>query len=123
MEKYNYYAAVAEDVRDYITENAITLKDYEDADELKEYLQEQLWTHDSVTGNGSGSYIFNTWTAEEYLCHNWDLLQEAYEGFGYNGIPKNFTPEGADVTIRCYLLEGAIAEVVNELEGKEESND
>lgn len=54
MEKYNYQKAVADDVRDYIEENGITLKDYKDADELKEFLQNELWTADSVTGTGRG---------------------------------------------------------------------
>lgn len=56
---YNYMNAMAEDIRDYITEN-INREDYtEDRDGLEEYLNDTLWTEDSVTGNASGSYTFN----------------------------------------------------------------
>ena len=76
-----------------------------------------LWVDDGVTGNGSGSYYFNTWKAEEALCHNWDLLAEACEEFGQD-IGEAFKQgvEACDVTIRCYLLGQAIAAALDELE-------
>lgn len=60
MEKYDYLSAVTADVKDYINDN-VFLSDYENADELKDKLQDELWTVDRVTGNGSGSYTFNAW--------------------------------------------------------------
>ena len=78
MEKYDYLSAVESDVREYI-ENNVNFHDYSDLDEMKEDLNEKLFVEDSVTGNASGSYTFNTWKAEEYLCHNLDLLAEANE--------------------------------------------
>lgn len=81
MEKYDYLSAVESDVREYI-ENNVNFHDYSDLDEMKEDLNEKLFVEDSVTGNASGSYTFNTWKAEEYLCHNLDLLAEANEEFG-----------------------------------------
>lgn len=103
-EKYNYRKAVLEDVRNYI-ENEIKLKDFRDLDDLRDYLNDTLWLDDSVTGNGSGSYTFSTWKAEENLCHNLDLLGEAMEKFGCRpGDLMENGPEWADVTIRCYLL-------------------
>lgn len=81
MEKYDYLSAVESDVREYI-ENNVNFHDYSDLDEMKEDLNEKLFVEDSVTGNASGSYTFNTWKAEEYLCHNLDLLAEANEAFG-----------------------------------------
>lgn len=66
---YDYYEAMREDVREYI-ENEIDFSEFDSMEELEEKLNEDLWTVDSVTGNGSGSYTFNTYEAEENICHN-----------------------------------------------------
>lgn len=121
MEKYDYLTAVTEDVKDYINEN-INFADYENAEDLKEKLQDELWTVDSVTGNGSGSYTFNAWKAEENICHNLDLIQDMQKEFG--GEVDFMDPEGTDVSIRCYLLPQAINAAVDELwEEPEEEED
>ena len=73
MERYDYLEAVKEDVKNYIEENDIKVTS-ENRDELEEQLNDDLFCDDSVTGNASGSYTFNTWQAEENLCHNLDLL-------------------------------------------------
>lgn len=114
---YDYREAVKDDVRNYIAEN-ITIEAYKgQRDELEEMLNEDLWTADSVTGNGSGSYTFSAWEAEENLCHNLDLLEEALDEFGSNkGYLLEEGAEAADVTIRCYLLSSAISEVLDEYE-------
>ena len=114
MEKYNYYQAVKEDVLNYIKENEIVITE-ENSEEVEGQLNEDCWISDSVTGNASGSYTFNTWQAEENLCHNWDLLSEALQEFGCD---INFIERGAeacDVTIRCYLLSQCIAEAIDEI--------
>lgn len=103
MEKYDYLSAVESDVREYI-ENNVNFHDYSDLDEMKEDLNEELFVDDSVTGNASGSYTFNAWKAEEYLCHNLDLLAEANEEFGGSSDILSDGAEMCDVTIRCYLL-------------------
>lgn len=113
MEKYNYFAAVCEDIRDYIKSEGITVNS-ENRDEIEERLNDELFVNDSVTGNASGSYTFNTWRAEENLCHNFDLLREACEAFG-SDIDILDSPEGADVTIRCYLLPNCIGTVLDEI--------
>lgn len=114
---YNYMEAVADDVRDYI-ENEIDLTEWKgNRDGLEEKLNDDLWVCDSVTGNASGSYYCNSWKAEEALAHNWDLLAEALTEFGQDGtdvLKKG--AEAMDVTIRCYLLGQAIAEVLDDLE-------
>lgn len=120
MEKYNYYEAMKADVTDYIRNN-IDLSDYEDRDEAEEALHDELWTADSVTGNGSGSYTFSTYKAEENLCHNLDLLAEACEEFGSDMDILKSGAEACDVTIRCYLLGQTIAEVLDEMESNEET--
>lgn len=113
--EYDYIEAMKEDIEQYI-EDKITLSDYADRDELEEYLNDTLWTEDNVTGNASGSYTFNTYTAEKYICHNLDLLADAMEGFGCEENPAEKGAEWCDVTIRCYLLGQAIAEVLDDME-------
>jgi len=112
---YNYMEAMTEDIREYIN-NEITLSDYSDRDELEEHLNETLWIEDSVTGNASGSYTFSTYQAEEYICHNLDLLTEAVKEFGCDENVLEKGAEWCDVTILCYLLGQAIAEVLDDLE-------
>lgn len=114
MEKYDYLSAVESDVREYI-ENNVNFHDYSDLDEMKEDLNEKLFVDDSVTGNASGSYTFNTWKAEEYLCHNLDLLAEANEEFGGSSDILSNGAEMCDVTIRCYLLGQAIENVAPDM--------
>lgn len=114
MEKYDYLSAVESDVREYI-ENNVNFHDYSDLDEMKEDLNEKLFVEDSVTGNASGSYTFNTWKAEEYLCHNLDLLAEANEELGGSSDILSDGAETCDVTIRCYLLGQAIENVAPDM--------
>lgn len=113
---YDYKEAVKEDVLQYIRDE-VELSAFDDMEELEEHLNETLWIEDSVTGNASGSYTFSIWEAEENLCHNFDLLAEAAAEFG-ESLDKVLEDgaEAADVTIRCYLLAGAIAEALEEIE-------
>lgn len=110
--KYDYYKNVKEDVKEYIKENygkdEIEGLDYD-------ALYDEMWTADSVTGNGSGSYTFNTWEAEENICHNLDLAAEAYENFGYDGVKFEDGAEAIDVTIRCYVLGQVLNDALDEL--------
>lgn len=119
MNKYDYYEAVLTDVKDWMAYEVEYIKEAgcADREDLEEWLHDTLWTTDGVTGNGSGSYTFNTWTAEENLCHNLDLLGEALAEFGCNiSYLEEKGAEACDVTIRCYLLSGAISEALDELE-------
>ena len=121
MEIYDYREAVREDVLDYIRDE-VNLDEWRgNRDGLEEWLNDHLWTVDSVTGNGSGSYTFNTWKAEENLCHNWDLLAEALDELGSKTDILKQGAEALDVTIRCYLLGQAIAdELEDDLQEVEE---
>lgn len=117
---YDYREAVYNDVYDKVTEmlaeGTLDPKDYSNEDELAEYLHDQLWCDDNVTGNGSGSYTFNTYKAECHLAHNMDLLEEALDEFGVepNSALLN-DAEGNDVRIRCWLLRPSIDRVVEDL--------
>ena len=117
MKAYNYEEAVKNDVRTWIEDN-VTFSEWEgDCEGLAEYLDDELITSDSVTGNTSGSYTFNAWEAEENICHNMELLGEAFEEFGVDaGQMLKKGAEACDVLIRCYLLGSAIAAVLDELE-------
>lgn len=116
MEKYNYLWSVEEDVQQYITDNNIQMSDYEDREELEQYLNDTLWNEDSVTGNASGSYFFSRWKAEEAICHNLDLLSDVAYEFGGNMSSYISDPELADVSIRCYVLGEAISKVLDDME-------
>ena len=120
MERYNYPEAVRADVLRAILENYNPEEIREalkDRDAFAEKLNDDLWIDDSVTGNASGSYYCNTWKAEEAIAHNLDTLGEALQEFGCG--PEYLIEKGAeaaDVTIRCYLLNSAIGEALDELE-------
>jgi len=115
MADYNYFEAVEKDVKDYI-KNEITFKDFLSREDLEKKLNDDLWAVDSVTGNASGSYTFNTYQAEENLTHNWNILERALDSFGYKENPIKKGAEWCDVLIRCYLLRQVIAKVLDNME-------
>lgn len=121
MEKYNYFEAVKEDVKQYIEDHdvKVTTSNRED---LEQSLYDEMFISDSVTGNASGSYTFNTWKAEENLCHNHDLLIDACNEFGSLDVLTDGA-EAQDVTIRCYLLSSVLSEVLDELEEDDEDEE
>ena len=114
-EKYNYLEQVTSDAKEAILEH-MNEWDFNDRDELEQIANDVLWTDDGVTGNASGSYYCNAWKAEEALCHNWDLLEEAIDEFGGDTDILRQGAESCDVTIRCYLLVQAIGAALDELE-------
>lgn len=114
---YDYREAMRNDIREAIEEN-YTHEELKEMgkDEAFEKLNDDLWVDDSVTGNASGSYTFNTYEAEENICHNMDLLGEALKEFGCGAdyLIENGA-EACDVTIRCYLLGEILGEVLDEV--------
>lgn len=118
--KYNYLEQIKKDINEYLCDNytdgALREKLY-DKEAFSEELHEELWVSDAVTGNASGSYTFNTYLAEEYIAHNLDLLREAFDEFcdDYSSALAKGA-EFCDVVIRCYLLDQAITQVLNDLE-------
>ena len=122
MEKYNYLEVVTSDVIDWVKDHEIKVTT-SNREELESSLYDELFITDSVTGNASGSYTFNTWQAEENLCHNLDLLKEALEEFGDDGTKILDSAESCDVTIRCYLLPQAISAALDELAEDDEEED
>lgn len=125
---YDYREAMTEDVKEWIEENVDLTEWTEDRKGLEQQLNDDLWTADSVTGNGSGSYTFNRAQASLYVLDNMDLLQEAIDEFstdpatvGYTFISEDW--EWFDVSIRCYLLGSVISDVLNEMEENGDFNE
>lgn len=117
---YDYKTEMFHDIEDYIeSEYGDTLPNRE---ELEEALNDALWTQDSVTGNGSGSYTFSRAKAAEYVSeggseHLYEAEREGFittEQIGQYVIDSNW--EALDVCIRCYLLGQMIAEVLDAME-------
>lgn len=108
-ETYDYREAVNSDAKDAILE--IIAYDGEKGElpdtleDMRDKFHDDLWTEDSVTGNGSGSYTFSRMMAELYLIGNSDLYAEALEAFDGKFEEE---PEHRDIAIRCYLLGEAI---------------
>lgn len=88
--------------------------DYWDVQSFYDCLEEELWANDSVTGNGSGSYWYNSMRAEECLVGNLALLAEACENFASDIDVLKDGAEACDVTIRCYLLTQVLGDSVDE---------
>lgn len=114
-EEYNYLEQVTSDAKEAILDQ-MDEWDFSSRDELEQIANDELWTDDGVTGNASGSYFCNAWKAEEAICHNWDLLEEAIDEFGGDTDILRQGAESCDVTIRCYLLGQAIDAALDELE-------
>lgn len=109
---YDYHDAVLTDVIQYIMDEEPE-RECSDRDELEEKLNDELWTVDSVTGNGSGSYTFSREEAKRNVSCNVDLVREMAEEFCVEkrDLAQHFLDEDwewFDVSIRCYLLGWAI---------------
>lgn len=114
-ERYDYRASMKADIREYISENH-SEKTIDELLQIREELNDEMWTADSVTGNASGSYWCNTWKAESALCHNFDLVSEMLGEFGMPDDNDKLTDaEWLDVSIRCYLLGECLDAVLDEM--------
>lgn len=123
MDRQDYIEQIKSDIKDYISENNVVLFDEDgELDELaKEQLYDSLWIEDSVTGNGSGSYTFNSYKAHENIMDAGDVIREMVDEFGIEAetVAEKFLNEDWeywDVSIRCYLLGEALEEAIEEME-------
>lgn len=120
----NYKDSVKNDIADnignYYTPDELREKLLNgERDEVEERLNSEMWTDDSITGNGSGSYTFNTYEAEQNLAGNWDEIITAANEWGIEPTISDEYEHGAewwDVTIRCYYLAECIAEFLDDIE-------
>lgn len=127
---YDYLEAVKDDVKEYIR-NEVNVGDYSDRDEMGEQLYDTLFCEDSVTGNASGSYTFNSYKAKEYIESDpeaYTYIREIVSEYGIEAetVADKFLNEDWeywDVSIRCYLLYQAVDKALEELEDSGELAD
>lgn len=127
---YDYLEAVKDDVKEYIR-NEVNVGDYSDRDEMGERLYDTLFCEDSVTGNASGSYTFNSHKAKEYIEGDpeaYYYIRELVSEYGMDAetVADKFLNEEWeywDVSIRCYLLYQAVDKALEELEDSGELAD
>ena len=116
---YNYRIEMKQDILDYINFN-ITLEDWEFRDDLEDYLYNELWAENSITGNG-GNYYNTETDCEAYLAYNLNLMIEACEEFGIDmkilllHYHDGDLARHLDCAIRCYLLGEVIHNVLDEI--------
>ncbi|PEG89574.1 hypothetical protein CP358_01120 [Lactobacillus sp. UMNPBX7] len=118
MKIYSYPSHVKNDIKEFIekrldsgTFGMLVQGDEDTIEDVKDLMFDQ----DDVTGNGSGSYTFNTLKAEECLMGNWDLLREAKDELDPNTDLIEKGPEYCDVLIRCYLLDWCFNKALNDI--------
>lgn len=119
---YSYMRTVIDDVKRAISEN-YDINDIEDIEEFEQTLNDDLWADDAVTGNGSGSYTFSRKEAEQNV--KGDPASTKYikwmcDAFGVDAaeLGRRFMAddwEWFDVSIRCYILNLAIRQALEEL--------
>ena len=114
----NFLDEVREDLKNMISENYQNRKALEEADPTEIY--DEAFIDDAVTGNGSGSYYFNSWKSKENVLNNEEVVEEMVDEFGVDMKEHWNDWEYLDVSCRCYLLgQVDIEEVIQEI--KEEN--
>lgn len=130
MEKYDYRRAITDDIKDWIVNETDIIEEgiKEDRDDdLSNWIYEEVFDEDSVTGNGP--YYYGTEDfCSECLSGNFDILYKAAHEFAIddevNILIKHYEDKDLaryfDCTIRCYLLMECVYAAVEELiqEGK-----
>ena len=123
-----YLSETADNVVRWIEENYSKDEIKENLDrgyEWEEELYDKLWTEDSVTGNGSGSYTFSRTKAEEYVFSDVETVVDALKEFEIESetLAEHFFDqdwEWFDVTARCYILPQAISAAIVILDDERE---
>lgn len=116
----DYKDQVKSDIKDYLTQEDLwptAEPDTSEYEEQRDAAYDRCYMADSITGNASGSYTFNTWQAEENVCHLlwdedlWLLLNGSME---VNPADMAKGPEYIDVSIRCALVSECLDAVLEE---------
>ena len=127
---YNYLEAMVEDITEWMEYNHFDLSEYNDLEEAHEYLHDELWNDDDITGNGEMGYATKV-DYENYLCHNWDALIDAVENFCIdaneiiNLLEKHNVVailQYCDTLIRLDTLDMAIETALEDWANKEQEN-
>lgn len=116
-----YTTDLLTDIREYIDEN-INYADYESLDHLRNYLNDELWANDDITGNGpNGGYYSSTADARErFFDDAFDNFEEVVSELSDPSTVMEHFLEGDwdwfDTLVRCYLLGGCIDSVLDDIE-------
>lgn len=116
-----YQEEVKSDAMEVIKENLEYVNSWDE-------MYDSLFMDDSVTGNASGSYYFNTAKAAEAISgiiFDSDAVDE-FKAMGYDGIPTEEGAETCDVIARCIclgLVSGELEEYYDSLTEDEEEDE
>ena len=117
----NYYLQVKEDAKEYIEDELMWILEAWDNNgqgEIIEEINDFLWTADAVTGNGSGSYYFNSFKARENVLNNIeDVIQAFKDDDDLNTFADyliNEEWEAIDVYTRCSVLYEAVSDLITD---------
>lgn len=119
-----YQEEVKSDAMEAIKENL----EYNDSWDSWDEMYDSLFMDDSVTGNTSGSYYFNTAKAAEAvsgIIFDDEAITE-FEYMGYDGIPTKEGAETCDVIARCIclgLVSGELEEYYDSLTEDEDEDE
>ena len=84
----SYLEQVKADVEQYTqdNENYFDFSDYNTPDDFAEDLNDKLFCEDSVTGNASGSYTFNSYEAREHVLEDIGMYSIAVDTTHMNNV-------------------------------------
>ena len=113
---YDYKKVIKTDVKEWMDNNEVDITD----PNLESEIFESCWVCDYVTGNASGSYTFSRCEARDNFFNDPDsedyVREMIDEGFISSGeLGERIAQsdwEWLDVSIRCFLLDSAIGEVL-----------
>lgn len=109
-------------VYDSIAE-AINVGDYDylkNEDGVFEYdaLHDAMFTDDTITGNASGSFTFNSAQAKDYVIDNMSEVVEAFREYCeidyFAKLMEAENYEAIDVVTRCYYLSDALTNYMDD---------
>lgn len=118
----DYRQEVKEDIKQWLDDNGWTLdyilNEFETWGDLFNELLEKFYQEDSITGNASGSYTFNTNQALENIINDRETVAEALDFYSDNTSAQDLLESDAekvDVITRCYVLEDELENALVEL--------
>lgn len=104
-----------EDYKEQVLEDALQRIEWGDYDYCNDFeeVYDDMFLDDGITGNGSGSYTFNTWQAEQNtagLVYDEDFIFEL-KGMGYTLDVFEQGAESVDVIARCLALPYVMSDI------------
>lgn len=122
---YDYRRAIINDLKDWIVNDTDIMENkdqYGDRESLIDWIYDEAFTEDSITGNGYSWYDTEK-KCSEYISNNFELLYEAAREYciddDINILIEQYKNKTLaryfDCTIRCYLLGECIEVALEEL--------